>query len=281
MELFSSYTGADFLAFYLILLVTCVAASFWIPVNLRPRGTAHELDEAEEMAVLVAGPKRHAHTVATDLMVQGGLANASSGKLRVAKNGGIQTGSAGRSVLRKVGDFDMRELCFTTAADADAIERKLIDRGLLMNEDERSTLRWFSVSPCIALFLLGLYRAIAGYGEGEAIGFLVALMLVTVLIAGWRFSAANSRTTAGNTNVWDAQTAASRLRLAPQPHEAGYAVALFGTGVLIGTPWEAVHAMQTSAVASMSNAGGCGGGCGGDNGGGSGCGGGGCGGCGG
>ncbi len=283
MEIFSSYTGPDFLGFYLVMLATCVAAGLWIPANLRPKGMLQSVDEAEEMAVLVAGPKRHAQTVATELMVQGGLANASSGKLRVTKNGGIKTGSAGRSVLRKVGPFDIRELCVTTAADADAIERNLIDRGLLMDEEERTTLRWLSVSPYVALLLLGAYRAIAGYGEGEAIGFLVALMVATAMVAVSRFVAINPRTTAGNVAVRDSLAASARLRLAPEPREASYAVALFGTGVLVGTPWEAVNAMQNAAMAKSGATGGCGGGVAGCSDGATGCGGGGggCGGCGG
>ena len=64
------------------------------------------------------------------------------------------------------------------------------------------------------------------------------------------------------------------MKRAPQASEAGYAVAIFGTGVLVGTPWEPLHAIQRSGGDTGTGGGGDGGGCG------SGCGGG-CGGCGG
>ncbi len=276
MELFSSYTGPDFLAFYALLMATTVAAGFWVPAKLRPPGKLDSVDHAEEMAILAAGPKRHAHALATDLMAHGALANASSKKLRVVSNNGVETTSAGRSVLRKIGDFDIRELCVTTAADAHAITNNLTDRGLIMTAQQRERLRWLSVSPYAALLVVGLYRAIAGFGEGEAIGFLVVMMLIAATLAAWRWMVLNPRTEAGNETVAKAQAEASRLRQAPEAKEAAYAVALFGTGVLVGTPWQAVHGMQNSAVASSSS--GAAAGCGGK---GSSDGGGGCGGCGG
>lgn len=38
MEVFSSYTGADFLVFYAVMLLTCIFAGIWIPANLREAG---------------------------------------------------------------------------------------------------------------------------------------------------------------------------------------------------------------------------------------------------
>ena len=282
MELFSSYTGFEFLTFYVALLLVSVAASFWIAARLRPLGGRASTLEAEEMAVLAEGTVRHAYTVATDLMVQGGLENASSGKLRVAKSSVARTGSAGRSVLRKVGAFTISELCVTTVQDAQAIRSRLIGDGLIMTDSEAAKLRWQVVAPFAGLLALGLYRAIAGYGEGEAIGFLIVLMLATFVIALWRYSKAPQRTAAGEQLLQAERERTSRLQRAPQAAEASYAVALFGAGILVGTPWEAVHAMKGTAIVQGSGATGCGGcGAGGSDGGGSGCGGGGCGGCGG
>ena len=53
-----------------------------------------------------------------------------------------------------------------------------------------------------------------------------------------------------------------RLRQAPQSDEVTLAVALFGTAVLIGSPWEALHSMRTAQGGDGSGGadGGCGGG---------------------
>ena len=41
MEIFSSYSGTDFLVFYCFMLATCVVAGLWIPATCaRPGGGA-------------------------------------------------------------------------------------------------------------------------------------------------------------------------------------------------------------------------------------------------
>ena len=122
----------------------------------------------------------------------------------------------------------------------------------------------------IVLFAIGLYRQRAGEALGEPTGILVALLVVTLVLALWRGFTGNPRTIAGNEIVRTLEQNGSRLKRAPQANEAGYAVAIFGTGVLVGTPWEPVHAARQAGAGGDGGAyaggdgdggdGGCGGG---------------------
>ncbi|VVT13498.1 conserved hypothetical protein [Erythrobacter sp. EC-HK427] len=108
-------------------------------------------------------------------------------------------------------------------------------------------------------------------------GFLVGLTALAAVLGIIRFLKFNPRTRAGEQTLAEAQERASRLKSAPRGEEVGFAVALFGTAVLVGTPFEPLHAMRQAQQGGDSG----GGGCGSDGGGDGGCGGGGCGGCGG
>ncbi len=277
MEFFSSYTGGDFLAFYAVMLVTCIFAGIWIPANLRAEGRRGEVTEPEEMAVLAGGRNRHAQAVTTDLIARGGIAPASKGKLRAVQTD-LEAGATGRSLLCKIGEFDMREIGVSTAANAAAIHDDLIGKGLLMDSSERMKLRWLSILPYAALLMLGLYRQQAGDAAGEPTGLLIMMLILTAGLAIARFFKINPRTIGGNETLRSAEVNAARMRSAPTAPEAGYAVALFGTAVLIGTPWEPVHAMRQAGGGGEGGYSGDGGDGGSD--GGAGCGGG-CGGCGG
>ena len=273
MEFFTSYTGSDFLAFYCVMLATSVLAGIWIPAFLREEGRRGELSDLEEIAVLAGGAKRHVHAVTSSLFAKNALAEASKHKLRVARTE-VGESESERTVLTKVGDFTLGELRLTLRSRRMAIEAALEKRGLLMSSSDLNALRWISAIPYAVLFAIGLYRQQAGEELGEPTGFLIGLLALTVGFALWRLLAFNPRTQAGNAALKKLEDRSSRLKRAPQANEAGYAVAIFGTGVLVGTPWEPLHAIQRSGGDASTGGDGSDGGCG------SGCGGG-CGGCGG
>ncbi|NQX95932.1 MAG: TIGR04222 domain-containing membrane protein, partial [Erythrobacter sp.] len=129
MQLFETWTGSDFLAFYAVMLVTCVGLSLWIPVNLRPEGRKASIDDPEELALLSGGAQRHALTVLAGLYVQGALDDAKKGRVAVARTE-VETSSAGALVLKKVGDFSLSETMKTLSDQAKAIEAKLVRSGL-------------------------------------------------------------------------------------------------------------------------------------------------------
>ena len=277
MEFFSVYSGRDFLLFYGLMLVTCIAAGLWIPANLRPKGKRSDIRDVEEIAVLSGGANRLTVAVLSSLFANGSIREGEKGKLNVRRRDEAD-GAAERAVLAKVGDFSTYEAQKSINAEAQRVEARLVQRGLLMDASERLRLRFLSALPYALLFLIGLYRQQAGEAQGEPTGILVLLLIATFVFGLIRFFTGTKRTIAGQQVVKSLEEESSRLKRAPQSNEAGFAVALFGTGVLVGTPWEPVHAARQ---AGSGGDGGYGGDSDSGDGGGSGCGGGGCGGCGG
>ncbi|MGB3471893.1 MAG: TIGR04222 domain-containing membrane protein [Erythrobacter sp.] len=269
MQIFATYTGPDFLTFYAIMLATCVGLALWLPAFLRPEGRLREVDDPEELAVLAGGAPRHTAAILTDLMVQDALRPSGRTRMAVARSS-ADTGRAGAAILRKVGAFSLAEAARTIKHQTEAIADDLVRRGLLMDKSEWLQLRLFAIAPFALLLVLGMYRQQAGAALGEPTGYLVAMMVVTILFAALRWGTVGLRTRAGNQVLSNWVKRSSRLKRAPQGHETALAVGLFGTAVLAGTPLSHLHAMKQAGSGDSGTSG--------DGDGGGGCGGGGCGG---
>jgi len=278
MQLFSSWTGSDFLIFYSALLAAGTFAAWWIPAQLRETGRRGESLDAEGAALLSGGRDRFADAVLADLFVRGALEPAGSDRLSVVRRD-VACGAAGKALLAEGGQMTRIEARRVIDLHAERIAARLQRSGLLMWPEQQTRLRWLSVMPFGVLLVIGLYRQRAGSALGEPTGYLVILMVLTAMLALIRFLWTDPRTWSGIMAVNDLRRTSSRIARAPTPEEAPLAVALFGTGVLVGTPWEPVHAIRQRASDGGDSGSGSGGDSGGD--GGSGCGGGGCGGCGG
>lgn len=130
-------------------------------------------------------------------------------------------------------------------------------------------MRWLSIAPFIVSLVMGLYRQRAGSTLGEPTGHLIFLMALTAVRDIIRFIKIDPRTAAGVAAVRNLRARNGRVARAPRPYEAALAVALFRTGVLVGTPWEPVHALRQpsgdggGADGDSDDGSGCGGGCGG------------------
>jgi len=272
---FSSYDGGDFLLFYVFLLLAAVVAGLWIPAFLRPDGRDSGPVSSEALAYLAGGTGRFAESVVANLLGRGELKVEGKNIFRLPNAEGRTR--AEQALLRNAGDFRWSMARSLLANQAETMDRDLVSWGLLIAPAQRMTFRLVPVLPYLFLLLLGAFRWQAGSAQGEPVGFLSILMIVTAVLALIRFVKFNPRTRAGDEVLDDAQRAAQRLRSATPSGEAGLAVALFGTGVLVGTPWAPLHAMRSTTSGTGCGAAGTDGA--GDGGGG--CGGGGCGGCGG
>lgn len=278
MELFSSWTGSDFLLFYIVLLVLAGIGAWRMPGLLREPGRRASLTDCDSIAVLAGGPSQLADSALAELYVHGGLIGGEKGKLAVTRCDAAVSPAA-RTLLAAGEQLSRADAKRALDTHADMVAARLQRTGLLLRDADYTRLRWLSVTPFAALFLLGLYRERAGDAVGEPTGLLVFLLIVTFALALVRFFTIDPRTTAGIEAVRDLREKNGRFSRAPMPEEAAMAVALFGTTVLIGTPWEPVYALRKPESDGGSGCGSSGSDGGSD--GGSGCGGGGCGGCGG
>lgn len=268
MELFSSWTGSDFLAFYAMLLGLSCFAAWWIPAHLREPGRNGGADDVESVALLSGGPHRLVDALLADLFVRGALTQGEKGKLHIAARD-PSTSPAGQALLAIDAPVTLGEARRAVGPHAERVAARLQRAGLLLRPEEDTRLRWLSITPFAALFLLGLYRQRAGSAVGEPTEFLVILLVLTAVLAIIRFTRSDPRTAAGIAMVRQLRARNGRYSLAPRAEEVPMAVALFGTGVLVGTPWEPVHAMRKKDDDGGSGDGGgdggsgCGGGCGG------------------
>lgn len=273
MEVFGSYTGSDFLLFYAGLLAAAGVATLWIPGWLRAEGRFASTLDTEETAYLAGGAQRLAQATVADLYAAGALSPGGTGKLAVAR-GDVPASEAGKAILGGGGTIDLGQAVAAIDRRSRQLEQQLIAKGLLIDKGGRQTLKFLSILPFLALLALGWYRRQAGEALGEPTGFLTGLMVLALVLAVMRFATLSPLTRAGADQLAQMREKSARLRSAPIAGEAALAVALFGTGVLVGTPFEAVHAMRQTSGDS-------GGGSDSSSSGDSGCGGGGCGGCGG
>ena len=264
-------TGGPFLTLYGVLLVLTVIAGFIIPRWLRPDGSAMRITDPEKLAFLAGGKVRLADAVVSRLLA--GDAVSLIGKKAFAAAPGAEGHSfAERNVLAVATGLPAgwSSVERSIAPQADTIERELVSAGLMMDQPVTGQMRFWQTSPYLVLLAFGAIKVVVGEERGRPVGFLIALLILTLFLAAIRFFVVDRRTRGGIEALGNARERSDRLRRAPANDEAGLAVALFGTGVLAGSPWSDYHALRT---AGSSDGGSSSGGCGGGGGGGGGCGG--------
>ncbi|WP_421854663.1 TIGR04222 domain-containing membrane protein [Novosphingobium sp.] len=267
--------GPEFLQLYLMLAFIAVFASIVIPRYLRPDGRPGRPADEDELAVLAGGRERFAEAVAVRLLAAGSAIVQAGGTLQIRDTNGGRT-LAERRVIALGSPVRWRDMLLAVAGPAETAERKLEQRGLLMDAATVRQMRLIQTAPFVLLFLFGLAKLIVGTLRDRPVGILAGLLLLTFFAIVLRFAAFDRRTRAGKAALADARLEAARLRRAAPNDEAPLAVALFGTAVLAGSYLSDFHRMRSAGTGGDgSSSGGCSGG-----GGGGGCGGGGCGGCG-
>lgn len=266
--------GGQFLALYCLLLAGAIAAGFYLPRWLRPLGRNQSIVDTDHLAYLSGGGGRVVDAVVARLLARGALTQTD--KEFVPEPGTHGQNAAEQAVLALPAPIRWSTIGPTLTSHVTAVKRGLIEGGLLMTNGSVWTRRLLLAAPYLLLFAFGAIKWQIGQARDRPVGFLTALLIVTAILALHRLFSYNRLTQAGIAAINRAKEQADRLRRAPTTPEIGLAVALFGTAVLVGSGWDAFHALRSSS--SSSSDGGGGGDGGGDGGG---CGGGGCGGCGG
>jgi uncharacterized protein (TIGR04222 family) len=155
-----------------------------------------------------------------------------------------------------------------------AVRERLRLGGLAATPEQRARYRaaglWFA-----PLVVLGVARVAAGSANGRPVGFLVALLAVTVAVAAVPALRVPDATALGRRTLGLLRAETRRPPVGASPAELGMATALFGAGVLWAADVDTALALRVPREHGA-HLGGIGGG--GEGGGGGGCGGGGCGG---
>ncbi|MCX9146751.1 TIGR04222 domain-containing membrane protein [Erythrobacter sp. WG] len=246
MQLFSSSTGSDFLFVYGVLLAASSVAAWLIPARWRDAGRHSEATDAESAAMLAGGRARLAETVMADLYVRGAL-EAWSGRRLVIAQRDVSVGPAGEALLAHEGPVTTSTAKRAVTVQAERLAARLRRAGLLMWPDDLLRLRWLSVAPLLAVLLFGLYRMRAAGAAGAPTGMLALLLAITAALAVIRFARSDPRTKAGIAMIEDLRARRGESVGCVRGDEVAMAVALYGTGVLVGTPWEALHALRHPA----------------------------------
>ncbi|RSY83171.1 TIGR04222 domain-containing membrane protein [Sphingomonas koreensis] len=268
------WTGGPFLILYLVLLVTVVIAGVMIPAWHLPEGRRQKVSDPDQLAYLSGGRTRFADSIVARLLAGRALVMDGKDKLDVRMRNGAS--AAENSVLALTAPLDWTRIERTLRPTADSLHQGLQRAGLMLTGAERSNLRYWALLPYLMLLMFGATKWFIGEARERPIGFLTVLLIVTAILALIRVLTIPRLTGAGIAALGDARQAADRIRRAPLAGEVGLAVALFGTGVLVGSEFGAFHTMRAASGGDSGSSSGDGGG--GDGGG---CGGGGCGGCGG
>ena len=266
-------TGEPFLTLYSLLLAAAMVAGFVIPRRMRPAGRAQRVTDVDQLAYLAGGAARFGDAVVARLLAARALVMTGKNRFNVASRE-TAASPAERSVLALLPPIRWREIAYVLKSYAEPLERRMIAGGLLMSDDERGNIRFWTTLPYAMLLAFGATKLIIGDARDRPIGYLTGLLVLTAAFAVLRWFSVDRRTQAGHDAVAHAAQQAARLKVAPTNAEIGLAVALFGTTVLAGSAWADFHQLRSAGDAGS-------GGDSGSDGGGSGCGGGGCGGCGG
>lgn len=262
--------GSEFLTLYAALGLIAVVASLMIPPFLRPEGRSARPADADELALLAGGRERYAEAVAVRLLaagaaiVQSGV--QSGGTLQIRDPRGGHT-LAERRVVALSSPVRWKDVTDTLTGPAETGERRLEEKGLLLDKATARQMRLIQSAPLGLLFAFGLTKWIIGSMRDRPVAYLGVLLVLTFLAAILRYSVLERRTRTGKLAVAQARADAARLRRAVPTDEAAMAVALFGTSVLAGSYLSDFHRMRTTngggdsgSSSSDGGSGGCGGG---------------------
>lgn len=268
-------SGGPFLILYAVLFLLACYGSLWSSRALRPAGHPPIRLQPGEAAILAGGLPRHNEVLAAELLAAQHLAVGPKDELVLADDAPATPAVVALRALPMPRYWPAAYRALDAVGQS--LRARLVAQGLLIDGRDAWGLRIAQALPFALLAAFGLIKLMIGEARGRPVGFLAIALVVTVAIAVVRFAGLDQRTKAGQAALADARARHERLRRAPTMDEVGLGVALFGTGILMGSAWEVLHRLRTAGGDTGTGIGDGGGSDGG--GGGGGCGGGGCGGC--
>ena len=282
------WSGGQFLALYAVLLGVPLLIGNWLRDRAfaacdRDDATAL-LEDPREVAMLSGGPRRVVETTVAQLAASGALAlvRTKAGVLRLKASGDGTNADdpLAQAVLKPCRNQQGAPVSrvLRLKADVRAIEARLAALGLRPGKGDRKRAAGLFWKPLVLLLVFGAVRVVVGAGSDQSVGFLMLLMVVTLVIgittAGSlpRLSASGVRWLERRRGEWFRE----RKPMAT-PEDVAMAVALIGPSALAGVAGLEPLATELHAAAAAAgppnDAGGSDGGCGSADSGASGCGG--------
>lgn len=233
----------QFLAIYAGLLLAAAAMAWMLPHWLRPDGKLLALQHPFELACLSGGPARYAETLVVGLMQEGHLALRDDRHFEPLRpTAGISRAEV--AVLGLPPGTDWTMLMTSLWSAIHWVELRLIARGLWLDRAEWWQIRGWACLPYILVLLFGAIRWEAGVLHHQPVPYLGWLVLAALLGGVVRCVTIDRRTRGGSRVLARARHEARNLRHGHDGEQAQIAVALFGTEVLAGTPYEALHRLR-------------------------------------
>lgn len=265
-------TGGPFLVLNLAMLALAWAASGRLADAFRPQGRPGRIDSQDDLAALSGGPVRLAEAAVARLLAARKLVqHGRSEFMAVDVKGG--TTPTERAILHIAQPAGWRAIEEAASWEYSAIERRLENSGLMVDAAQHLRFRMIHSAPLVLALLFGSIKLIVGIERGKPVGFLVALLIVTAILAAYRFVRTSALTNEGRLLLERERERSDRIRRAPESDEMGHSVALYGTAVLVGSVYADFHTMRSrqgdsggdggGSSSSSGGDGGCGGGCGG------------------
>jgi uncharacterized protein (TIGR04222 family) len=277
-------TGPQFLAFYIMLIVSAVVVAIaWRSYLRQP------IDElfpdtaplsAYEAAYLEGGEDLAVNAAVVHL-VQDEILSVKENKL--VRESDVLPADA-HALEKKVFDAvepsagsSLATVQRAAKTELTPIRERLQDLGLLVSPSQASIATIAPLLVVLAVPALGVIKILVGVSRGKPVGFLVILCIASVIIAFVGFGRKVTRSRRGDGTLERLKTtnAAMKtqvLKLADQVSgdDMAMALALFGVGILAGSPLSPLQPMMRPPPTVSSSCGGgsscgssCGGGCGG------------------
>jgi len=180
-------TGPDFLRFYVVSAVALVLFSLlnrYLAFNTGSYLTRNSV-QPEELSYLAGGPRLAVLSSLAALRMAGAVA-AERGRLQTAGRLPGDAGSLDQAVYDAVGrGVRQQDLAgdYRVVARLDLLRETLESGGLLLSQGRRRRARLGSFL-LLALFVVGVARVVAGLGNERPIGFIAALTVVVLILAG-------------------------------------------------------------------------------------------------
>lgn len=264
------FTAGPFLALYVAVaaLAWLIAAS--ISRNIGPGGGTSASLSTIQMAYLAGGEGRLAHALLVSLLTSKAAVLLQKGRLIFVDRSRLQAAPEHADVapLGLSGEMTRNEFQMRIQPMADAVRADLQRLGLVPDPSMLPSYRLKILAVFAVPIILGLAKVDVGLARDKPVGFLIALLIATAVLA-LVYLTAPRLTRAGRDALEASRRQHARAARAPVESELPLAVALTGLVVLSGTDYGDLHASEASgggdgaADGGGDGGGGCGGGCGG------------------